>query len=141
MAFASLWAVRPANLLLDEPTSNLDLPAVADMAGFVARAKEAGCAVLVAEHRLSWVTGIADRYVRMEAGRVDRVWGADEFAALSAEEVRRMGLRMRSADEARAATDASYAKDQLCIRAQTDIVAIIDGRLSDCAELNEKFGL
>ena len=101
VAFASLWATRPANLLLDEPTSNLDLPAVADMAGFVARAKEAGCAVLVAEHRLSWLTGIADRYVRMEAGRVDRVWGADEFAALSAEEVRRMGLRMRSADEAR----------------------------------------
>ena len=103
VAFASLWAVRPANLLLDEPTSNLDLPAVADMAGFVARAKEAGCAVLVAEHRLSWLTGIADRYVRMEAGRVDRVWDADEFAALSAEEVRRMGLRMRSADEARPA--------------------------------------
>ena len=72
VAFASLWAVRPANLLLDEPTSNLDLPAVADMAGFVARAKEAGCAVLVAEHRLSWLTGIADRYVRMEAGRVGR---------------------------------------------------------------------
>lgn len=103
VAFASLWAVRPANLLLDEPTSNLDLPAVADMAGFVARAKEAGCAVLVAEHRLSWLTGIADRYVRMEAGRVDRVWDADEFAALSAEEVHRMGLRMRSADEARPA--------------------------------------
>ncbi|RRR25578.1 ABC transporter ATP-binding protein [Schaalia georgiae] len=101
VAFASLWATRPANLLLDEPTSNLDLPAVADMAEFVARAKKAGCAVLVAEHRLSWLTGIADRYVRMEAGRVDRVWDADEFAALSAEEVRRMGLRMRSADEAR----------------------------------------
>ena len=103
VAFASLWAARPTNLLLDEPTSNLDLPAVADMAGFVARAKEAGCAVLVAEHRLSWLTGIADRYVRMEAGHVDRVWDADEFAALSAEEVRRMGLRMRSADEARPA--------------------------------------
>ena len=103
VAFSSLWAVRPANLLLDEPTSNLDLPAVADMAVFVARAKEAGCAVLVAEHRLSWLTGIADRYVRMEAGGVDRVWDADGFAALSAEEVRRMGLRMRSADEARPA--------------------------------------
>ena len=48
---------------------------------------------------------------------------------------------VRCVDEVRAATDASYAKDQLCIRAQTDIVAIVDGRLSDCAELNEKFGL
>lgn len=48
---------------------------------------------------------------------------------------------VRCVDEVRAATDTSYAKDQLCIRAQTDIVAIVDGRLSDCAELNEKFGL
>ncbi len=48
---------------------------------------------------------------------------------------------VRSVDEVRAATDASYAKEQLCIRAQTDIVAIVDGRLSDCSELNEKFGL
>ncbi len=48
---------------------------------------------------------------------------------------------VRSADPLRAATDTSYAKPVLCIRAQTDIVAIVDGRLSDCAELNEKFGL
>ena len=62
--------------------------------------------------------------------------------------VEKRGLRytfhqeiVRSADALRAATDASYAKPVLCIRAQTDIVAIVDGRLSDCAELNEKFGL
>ena len=62
--------------------------------------------------------------------------------------VEKRGLRytfhqeiVRSADPLRAATDTSYAKPVLCIRAQTDIVAIVDGRLSDCAELNEKFGL
>ena len=62
--------------------------------------------------------------------------------------VEKRGLRytfrqeiVRSADPLRATTDASYARPVLCIRAQTDIVAIVDGRLSDCAELNEKFGL
>ena len=62
--------------------------------------------------------------------------------------VEKRGLRytfhqeiVRSSDPLRAATDASYAKPVLCIRAQTDIVAIVDGLLSDCAELNEKFDL
>ena len=32
-------------------------------------------------------------------------------------------------------------KEVLSLHAQTDIVAIINGRLSDCPELNEKFGL
>ncbi len=99
VAFASIWAMRPGNLLLDEPTSNLDLPSMADMAGFVKHAKESGCAVLVAEHRLSWLTGIADRYVLLENGRLRRVMTAGEFAALDAGEVSRMGLRVRDPDE------------------------------------------
>lgn len=48
---------------------------------------------------------------------------------------------VRLVDTARAEKDPSYAKEVLCIRAKTDIVAIVNGRLSDCPELNEKFGL
>ncbi len=47
---------------------------------------------------------------------------------------------VRLVDEHRAQRDASYAREQLCVRAKTDIVAIVNGRLADCAELNEKFG-
>ena len=48
---------------------------------------------------------------------------------------------VRLVDEKRAEKDPSYQKEVLSLRAQTDIVAIINGRLSDCPELNEKFGL
>lgn len=48
---------------------------------------------------------------------------------------------VRLVDTARAEKDPSYAKEALCVRAKTDIVAIVNGRLSDCPELNEKFGL
>lgn len=99
IAFASIWAARPANLLLDEPTSNLDLPSIRELAAFVRHAKEAGCAVLVAEHRLSWLSGIADRYVYLEDGRVSRVMDATALAALDVTEVERMGLRARNLDE------------------------------------------
>ena len=95
IAYASIWALRPPNLLLDEPTSNLDAPAIADIAAFVADAKAAGRAVLVAEHRLAWLSGIADAYVHLDGGRISRVMDAREFAALDPRELDSMGLRTR----------------------------------------------
>ena len=62
--------------------------------------------------------------------------------------VEKAGLRyvfhqdiVRLADPERATTAPEYAKEALCGRAKTDIVAIVNGRLADCPELNEKFGL
>ena len=95
IAYASIWALRPPNLLLDEPTSNLDAPAIADIAAFVADAKAAGRAVLVAEHRLAWLSGIADAYVHLDGGRISRIMDAREFAALDPQELDSMGLRTR----------------------------------------------
>lgn len=106
VAYASIWALRPSNLLLDEPTSNLDMPSIADIAAFVAHAKAAGRSILVAEHRLAWLTGIADAYVYLEEGRVSRVMDAREFAALSPQELVSMGLRTRDLDDVAPANDA-----------------------------------
>ena len=71
--------------------------------------------MLIAEHRLSWLTGIADSYVFLENGRLRRVMTAGEFAALEAEDVSRMGLRVRDPDEivprAAAACEVSTVRD------------------------------
>lgn len=48
---------------------------------------------------------------------------------------------IRMANEKLAQKDPTYAKEQISIRAQTDIVALINGKLSDCPELNEKLDL
>ena len=106
VAYASIWALRPSNLLLDEPTSNLDMPSIADIAAFVVHGKAAGRSILVAEHRLAWLTGIADAYVYLEEGRVSRVMEAREFAALSPQELVSMGLRTRDLDDVAPANDA-----------------------------------
>lgn len=52
IAYASSWAPHPANLVLDEPTSNLDEAAIAALRRYLLDAKAQGAAVLVAEHRL-----------------------------------------------------------------------------------------
>lgn len=121
IAFASIWAQHPANLLLDESTSNLDLPSIGKLTAFVRHAKEKGCAVLIAEHRLSWLSGIADRYVYLEDGRVSRVMGTAEFAALDAQEVDRMGLRARSLGEV--APAAAFPADASPVRADESLLA------------------
>ncbi len=121
IAFASIWAARPANLLLDEPTSNLDLPSIGKLTAFVRHAKEKGCAVLIAEHRLSWLSGIADRYVYLKDGRVSRVMDTAEFAALDAQEIDRMGLRARSLGEVVPA--AAFPADASPVRADESLLA------------------
>ena len=84
IAFASIWAQHPANLLLDEPTSNLDLTSIDAM---------------------------ADRYVYLEKGSVRRVMGAAEFASLDARGVGRMGLRARSIGEIAPRANSSVNTD------------------------------
>ena len=103
IAFASVWAARPTNLVLDEPTSNLDMAAIMDLRSYVARAKASGTSVLVAEHRLWWLAGIADEVVVMDGGRIVRRFSPQEFASLSAQEVGALGLRAQSLAEVEAA--------------------------------------
>ncbi|MEI3309625.1 MAG: ATP-binding cassette domain-containing protein [Eggerthella lenta] len=79
--------------MLDEPTASLDVGAMLQLAEAVARLKAAGKTVLVAEHRLWWLAGIADRVVVMRGGRVVRDADAAAFARIGEDERARLGLR------------------------------------------------
>jgi len=68
---ASVMAARPDVLVLDEPTSQLDPIAASDFLATVHRInRELGTAVVMSEHRLEEVYGLADRVVVLEEGRV-----------------------------------------------------------------------
>ena len=97
VAVASAVAPGSRVLVCDEPTANLDADGAALLASQVAQLKAAGCAVLVSEHRLAWLAGIADRYAYLEGGRVRWQRSASEMEALSAGERERFGLRSASA--------------------------------------------
>lgn len=114
IAFGSAWAPRPTNLVLDEPTSNLDLDATRDLKRHICKAKEQGCAVLVAEHRLWWLADVADEVLVIENGVVSQRWSGTEFRALNPEELHRRGLRTRDLDFICAKrTDQKHASDPL----------------------------
>jgi energy-coupling factor transport system ATP-binding protein len=71
VAIASVLAMGPRVLLLDEPTSQLD-PAAADelIATLLHLRDRHGIAVVVAEHRTERLFDVADRVVAMHAGAV-----------------------------------------------------------------------
>ena len=93
---------NPANLVLDEPTSNLDEAAIAALRRYLLDAKAQGAAVLVAEHRLWWLADVADEVVVMEEGRIARRFDGATFRALPSSEVRDLGLRVRALADERA---------------------------------------
>jgi len=71
VALASVLALRPAVLALDEPTSQLD-PAGTRLVGdaLAHLAAETGTAILIVEHKAALVARLADEVVLLDAGRI-----------------------------------------------------------------------
>ena len=68
---ASIMAMQPEVLILDEPTSQLDPIAASDFLNTVRKINiELGTTVIITEHRLEDIFPYADRAVVMDAGRV-----------------------------------------------------------------------
>ena len=68
---ASIMAMQPRVLILDEPTSQLDPIAAADFLNTVRKINlELGTTVIISEHRLEDIFPAADRVVVMERGKI-----------------------------------------------------------------------
>ena len=93
IAFASVYAMNPEIYLLDEPSSNLDMTAIGELREHLRLIKSQGKTVIVAEHRLYYLTDVADRIIYLENGRIAGDFTLEQFMALSAEERQMMGLR------------------------------------------------
>ena len=82
---ASVMAMQPEVLILDEPTSQLDPIAAADFLNTIAKInRELGTTVILSEHRLEDALPAADRVVVLEDGRVAADAPPREIGALLA---------------------------------------------------------
>ncbi|MCQ2438772.1 MAG: energy-coupling factor transporter ATPase [Oscillospiraceae bacterium] len=90
---ASIMAMQPEVLILDEPTSQLDPIAASDFLNTVKKInRELGTTVILSEHRLEEVFPSSDRVVVMEHGRII----ADESPRTVGERLRELGSDMLS---------------------------------------------
>ena len=71
LSLASIMAMQPEVLILDEPTSQLDPIAASDFLNTVRKINiELGTTIIITEHRLEDIYHCADRVVVMERGKV-----------------------------------------------------------------------
>lgn len=93
VALACALASGAPVLLADEPTSNLDPAAISEVREALKVLKEQGLTIVVVEHRLHFLRGLADQVLLMESGRVMRRWNGAEFFSMGQAQRRSLGLR------------------------------------------------
>ncbi|HJC22370.1 MAG TPA: ATP-binding cassette domain-containing protein [Candidatus Eisenbergiella merdavium] len=101
IACGSAYAARPWVMVLDEPSSNLDMEGIRKLKKLIREMKEEGKTILISEHRLWYLEGLADRYVLMEEGRITREFDRESLLALSQAERENLSLRAASLSQLR----------------------------------------
>lgn len=93
IACAGVSIMEPDVLVMDEPSSNLDAASILDLRKILAFWKSQGKTIIVSEHRLYYLRGLADRFIYLAEGQVSRDYSAAEFEQLTEQQQSNMGLR------------------------------------------------
>jgi len=100
VALADILSLSPSMVVLDEPSANLDPESTEGLAELIRDLKTRGIAVLVVDHRLYWLEGVADRVVVMSDGEIV---AQGEYSLLEDSALRtRYGLRSHHVPDTRA---------------------------------------
>ena len=92
-AIASVYAMKPKVFVCDEPTANLDAAGTRQLAQTLRQLKEQGFTLLIAEHRIDWLMGIADRFLYLRDGMIAAGYTPEDLLLLPEADILGMGLR------------------------------------------------
>ncbi len=114
VGLASLCTQDIRSLILDEPTANLDPESTAELAKKLVELKEKGMAILVVDHRLYWLEGIADEVLVMSKGEIME---RGDYSILYNNNLRKKyGLRATDVtDKRNVLPQADSTKDNICL--------------------------
>lgn len=93
IAIASICAMEPKVIVMDEPSANLDSDAMTRLGALLYRLKAAGHTIILSEHRFHYVRDSFDRLVFMENGTISAIYDHTEALRLKREQLAGMGLR------------------------------------------------
>lgn len=99
VAIASSLILQPKILILDEPTSNLDIQGSKVLIEIIKKIKDKGISVVISEHRLDSFKEVADRFLYINKGKLDEIWTRKEFENLSDEKLLSLGLRPKTVEK------------------------------------------
>ena len=94
IACGSVSALSPDIIVLDAPTSNLDLEGIRSLQSVIKQWKKQKKTIVIAEHRLHFMAGIADRVLYMKNGTIAEEYRAEDFFKQPAAFYTERGLRI-----------------------------------------------
>lgn len=80
-------------IILDEPSSNMDILAISELIELIKNWKNEGYTILIAEHRLYYLMNLADRVIYMCDGEIRNDYKISEFRKLDRTTLENKGLR------------------------------------------------
>lgn len=96
IACGGAFIMDPKVFVLDEPSSNLDSDSILDLRTIVAYLKSLRKTVILSEHRLYYMNGIADRYIYVKDGEICGDYTSEQFERIPESQRRKMGLRTQN---------------------------------------------
>ena len=85
--------MEPEVFVMDEPSSNLDAASVLELRKILSFWKAQGKTIVISEHRLYYLRGLADRFIYLSDGKISCEYSAAEFEQLTEQKRADMGLR------------------------------------------------
>ena len=127
IACASCYTADPEVFVLDEPSSNLDKRAIQRLHRMLVKIKAAGKTVVIAEHRLYYMMDLADRFIYMRSGKIERIFTRDEMKALSESDLTALGLRLTDMQSLAALAQKGVAAQATSVKSRAPKTAAASG--------------
>ena len=134
IACGSVYASDPRIYVMDEPSSNLDKKAIHRLHDILAKMKEEGKTIVLSEHRLHYLMDLADQFIYVKNGRIEKTFSAHEMRLLDDNQLSKLGLRCT---DLRRLTKAQANERQFAV-ARTEMTAGISTATTTADEAAEK---
>lgn len=113
IACAGISIMYPDIFVLDEPSSNMDVESIHELQEILLYWKKQGKTIVISEHRLYYLRGLADRFLYMKDGQIKKEYDAEQFEQMDEQDREDVGLRTFCLEKLRYTNVASFGNDTM----------------------------
>lgn len=107
LCIAASYIAGTKIIVMDEPSSNLDIKSISVLTKMLKILKEKGISIIVAEHRIYYLMDIIDRVFLIDRGKLKKTYTRSEFLKFDKNELNSLSLR----DKELCKLEVTYLKD------------------------------
>ena len=93
LCIAASYIAGTKIIVMDEPSSNLDIKSISVLAKILKILKEKGISIIVAEHRIYYLMDKVYRVFLIDKGKLKKIYRRSEFLKLDKNELKALSLR------------------------------------------------